>query len=116
MEANVVNVQLRTDKFVDTTHQEKLPYATASTKEIYKKAKQLLKQMYKPYTPIRLIGLRVDNLEEKEKAQISFFEENKDVKQEKIDTVVDEIKEKYGYNSITRATKLEINNKIKFKE
>ena len=116
LEANVVNVQLRTKDFVDTTHQEKLSYATASTKEIYQKAKQLLKQMYKPQTPIRLIGLRVDNLEEKEKAQISFFQETKDDKQEKIDTVVDKIKEKYGYNSITRAGKMEIDGKIKFKQ
>ena len=115
MEANVVNVQLRTKDFVDTTHQEKLPYPTSSTKEIYEKAKKLLEHMYNPYTPIRLIGLRVDNLEEKEKAQLSLFEENKNEKQEKIDKVLDEIKEKYGYNFITRAGKMDVDGMIKFK-
>ena len=39
MKAKVVNVQLRTKDFVDSSHQEKLEYPTASTKEIYKKAK-----------------------------------------------------------------------------
>ena len=106
MEANVVNVQLRTKDFIDKTHQGKLPYPTSSTKEIYKKAKELLSQMYIPYNPIRLIGLRVDNLEEKEKAQICLFQENRNEKQEKIDNVVDKIREKYGNSAITRARRL----------
>ena len=115
MEANVVNIQLRTKDFVDTTHQGKLSYPTASTKEIYVKAKELLKEMYKPYTQIRLVGLKVDNLENKEKEQISLFQGEKDEKQEKLDKVIDKINEKYGYDSITRAKKMELNNKIKFK-
>ena len=40
--------------------------------------------MYKPYTPIRLIGLRMDNLEEKEKAQLSLLKENKDENKRKL--------------------------------
>ncbi len=115
MEANVVNIQLRTKDFEDTTHQGKLLYPTASTKEIYTKAKELLKEMYKPYTHIRLVGLKVDNLEDKEKEQISLFHEKNDEKQNKIDTVLDKINEKYGYNSVTRAKKMGLNNKIKFK-
>lgn len=115
MEANVVNIQLRTKDFVDTTHQGKLLYPTASTKEIYTKAKELLKEMYKPYTHIRLVGLKVDNLENKEKEQISLFQEKTDEKQNKIDNVLDKINEKYGYNSVTRAKKMGLNDKIKFK-
>lgn len=44
--ANVVNVQLRTNKFEDFSHQAKLDTATSSTKEILKKAKELLNEMY----------------------------------------------------------------------
>lgn len=47
MYANVVNVQLRTKDFKDFSHQKKLLYATANTKEIYKVAKELLEEMYK---------------------------------------------------------------------
>ena len=114
MKAKVVNVQLRTKDFVDSTHQEKLEYSTASTKEIYKKAKKLLINMYKPYTPIRLVGLRVDGLEENEMQQTTLFEPKEDKKQEKLDKVIDEFKNKYGYNFITRAGRMEVKN-LKFK-
>ena len=46
MIANVVNVGLRTNKFKDFSHQKKLDVATANTKDIYQKAKELLKEMY----------------------------------------------------------------------
>ena len=126
MYANVVNVQLRTKNFIDTSHQRKLPEPTASTKEIYTVAKQILQEMYKKGTPIRLIGLRVDNLTDKEKRQeqISLFdnlenatqnEENKE-KQKKLDATIDKLKEKYGNNLITRAGKMQVEDFVKFKK
>ena len=114
--ANVVNVQLRTKDFEDKSHQRKLPEATSNTKDIYTEAKELLHEMYKQGTPIRLIGMRVDNLIEKDELQLSLFSHEDSEKQEKIDKVVDELKQKYGYNSITRAGKLNLDNKIKLKD
>ena len=119
MLANVVNVQLRTNKFIDTSHQKKLIKETSSTKEIYIQAKELLEQMYIRGQAIRLIGIRVDGLEEKEKQQISLFDNVKDEKQEKqekLDIAIDKLKEKYGYNLITRAGKMEVENIIKFRK
>ena len=116
MLANVVNVQLRTKNFEDTSHQRKVLEATSSTKEIYNVAKELLHEMYKQGTQIRLIGMRVDNLIEKSEKQLSFFDNNQSEKQEKIDKVVDELKQKYGYSSITRAGKLNSEGKIKLKD
>lgn len=114
--ANTVNVQLRTKDFEDTSHQGKLITATATTKEIYEKAKELLEEMYQKGKPIRLIGVRVDNLVEKEQLQISFFQTNQNEKQEKLDKVVDELKQKYGYNTVTRAGKMEVGNLLKLKD
>ena len=116
MLANVVNVQLRTHDFKDTSHQKKLASSTSSTKEIYAKAKELLNQMYIRGSQIRLIGLRVDNLIDEEQMQISLFTDNKNEKQEKLDKTIDKLKEKYGYNLITRAGKMELDDKIKFKK
>ena len=119
MLANVVNVQLRTNKFIDTSHQKKLIKETSSTKENYTQAKKLLEQMYIRGQQIRLIGIRVDGLEEKEKQQISLFDNVKDEKQEKqekLDMAIDKLKEKYGYNLITRAGKMEVENIIKFRK
>lgn len=116
MLANVVNVQLRTKDFEDKSHQRKLTIATSNTKDIYTLAKQLLIEMYKSGTSIRLIGIRVDNLIEKDELQLSLFSNENNEKQEKLDKVVDELKQKYGYNSITRAGKLHSEDKIKLKD
>ena len=114
--ANVVNVQLRTKDFEDKSHQRKLPEATSNTKEIYALAKELLEEMYIKGTQIRLIGMRVDNLIEKDELQLSLFGQQDNEKQEKIDKVVDELKQKYGYNSVTRAGKLHTEENLKLKD
>ena len=105
--ANSVNVQLRTKDFIDTSHQGKLDIATSSTQQIYSKAKILLREMYKEGTFIRLVGVRVDKLEDKEERQLSLFENKDKEKLDKIDRVMDNLKEKYGYNSITFAGRIE---------
>jgi DNA polymerase-4 len=114
--ANTVNVQLRTKDFVNTSHQGKLIVATATTKEIYNKAKELLVQMYQKGSAIRLIGVRVDDLIRKEEQQLSLFKDEQNEKQEKLDKAIDELKEKYGYNSITRAGKMNVGNILKLKD
>ena len=111
--ANTVRIQLRTKDFVDYSHQKKMLYPNSSTKEVIETAKNILHTMYKK-EPIRLIGLSLDNLEKKEDLQISFFEKNND-KQEKIDNVLDNLKQKYGYTSIKRAGELEIEEIVKDK-
>ena len=72
--------------------------------------------MYHESMEIRLIGVRVDNLIGKEEIQLSLFQDKINEKQEKLDDAVDKIKEKYGYNSITRAGKMELNNTLKLKD
>ena len=111
--ANTVNVQLRTKDFEDYSHQKALKFSTSSTKEIIETAKQIALEMYKN-EPIRLIGVRVDNLENKDEVQLSIFAN--DLKQDKLDTVLDSLKLKYGYNSITRAGELDIKDIVKGKE
>ena len=63
---------------------------------------------------IRLVGLSVSNLESKEESQLSLFET--DIKQDKIDKTLDEIKNKYGYSSISRASKLKVEDYVRGKE
>lgn len=115
MLANVVNVQIRTSDFKDFTHQGKLSSATCSTKMIYEKAKSLIEEMLKEKKSIRLVGVRVDNLIEKEEMQISFFNSKNTEKLEKLDNVLDTINQKYGYNSVTRAGKMDVQKIIKLK-
>ena len=114
MLASVVNVGLRTSNFKDFSHQRKLDIATSNTKDIYLKAKDLLKEMYKGES-IRLVSLRVDNLCNKDECQLTLFDDKQNKKQEKLDKIVDKLKEKYGYESITRAGKLGIEKDVKLK-
>ena len=105
--ANVVSVQLRTKNFEDFSHQYKLYSATSSTKEILKSAKSLLNEMFKQGMFIRLIGVRVDNLVSKDAMQMSLFGDSENEKKQKnLDKVIDSLNEKYGYDSIMRAGKL----------
>lgn len=114
MLATVVNVGLRTNEFKDFSHQKKLDSATCSTKEIYAKAKELLKQMYKN-EHIRLVSLKVDGLCNKEEVQLSLFSNTNSEKQEKLDKTMDKLKDKFGYTMVTRAGKLGIEKSIKLK-
>ena len=114
--ASTVNVQLRTKNFEDTSHQKKLTEATDTTKKIYLTAKELLHEMYHKGQEIRLVGVRVDNLTDKKDEQISLFNTNKNEKQEKLDKVIDQLKNKYGYNSVTRATKMDVEDLVQFKK
>ena len=113
--ANVVNVQLRTKEFKDYSHQGKLDCATSSTKVIYKKARELLEEMYKGEA-VRLVGVRLDNLEEKESMQMNLFSNESIEKQDKLDKVLDSLKQKYGYESIIRAGKMNVSDIVKFKK
>lgn len=114
--ANTVNIQLRTKDFEDTSHQGKLLIPTSATKEIYQKAKELLEEMYQKGKPIRLVGVRVDNLVGKEEQQLSLFKNEQNEKQEKLDQAIDTLKEKYGYHTITRAGKMNVSNILKLKD
>ena len=107
MLATVVCVQLRTSNFDDTTHQGRLLTATLNTKDIFERAKKLFDEMYRPGTKIRLVGVRVEGLMEKLDEQISLWGRDRDEKQEKIDKVVDSLRDKFGYDTISRATKIE---------
>lgn len=114
MLAEVVNVQIKTNEFKVYSHQRKLMMPTDNTKIILEEAKKLLDELYNK-VPIRLIGVRVDKLCEKHEVQLSLFD-NTSKKQNQIDEVVDNLKEKYGYDKITRAGQMNLDKNIKFKD
>lgn len=113
--AEVVNVQIKTKTFQVFSHQRKIETPTDSTKEIYKVAKELLKQVQKGRL-IRLLGVRVDHLSDKSQKQLSLFDKTNSDKQEKLDLTLDKLKEKYGSGFITRGGKMQIDSKIQYKD
>ena len=120
MLASVVNVQIRTSTFDEYSHQKKLTDLVDTTKNIYNQARDLFDNLYNSLSnkKVRLIGVRVDNLTEKDNIQISLFNiDNKEIeKQKKVDNVVDQLKDKYGYDMVTRAGKMNVNKLIRLKD
>lgn len=108
--ACVIAVITKDSFFKRKSHQRKLKNATNISSEIYKTAKDIFDEMWEE-EPIRLIGVRLDNLVDNVLFQTSLFEitEVRD-KEEKIDEIIDTLKEKYGSKVIKKASLM--NSKI----
>lgn len=115
LKANVVSVQIKTKDFVSYSRQKKLNISTNITREIYETSKELLKQLHQN-RGIRLIGIQTSKLVEKDQVQLSFFEQKTDEKQEKIENVIDDLKNKYGYEMITRAGEMKVKSMLNIRK
>ncbi len=94
--ANTIAVILKDNKFKRISHQRKLKNPTNNTEEIKTIAKELLNEMGE-LEPIRLVGIRLDNLTDNVYRQYSMFDDNKEIENnDKLQKALDEIKEKYG--------------------
>lgn len=105
--AYVIAVTLKDRYFKSYSHQIKLKNATNITKEIFETSKKLFNEMW-DLEPIRLIGIRLDNLVESDSFQVSLFEDFEDrSKINKLESTVDKLNDKYGYNVIKKASIIE---------
>lgn len=111
--AKCVGVQIRTKDFADYSHQGMLDVETSNTNEIYKKAKQLLHELFRNGMSIRLLGMKVDKLVSRDEMQLSLFSKEDNEKQKKLDKTIDSLKDKYGFDSITRAGKMNVDKIVK---
>ena len=102
--ASVIVVTLKDKFFRRFSHQKKLINATNLTEEIYKTALDILSEM-NVEDGIRLIGVRLDKLSDTSSHQVSLFE-NLSVREDnnKLEKTVDELKEKYGFKVIKKAS------------
>ena len=115
LKANVVSVQIKTKDFITYSHQKTLTSPTNNTREIYETGKELLEKLHQN-RGIRLIGIQTSKLVEKDQMQLSIFENAINIKQEKIEDVVNDLKKKYGYEVITRAGEMKVKNMINIRE
>ncbi len=108
--ASVVVVTIKDRYFKTYSHQTKLKNATSITDEINKTAKSLFDEMWDE-EPIRLIGVRLDQLTDNCYYQVSLFEDITDRdKSNKLDKVIDSINSKFG-KKVLKSANL-INKKI----
>lgn len=103
--AKTVAVIYKTSDFKSYSAQAKLPFSTNSTKEIYKLVIEIFNKSYKK-EPIRLIGVRLSDLQQTKEKQLNLFEEEEeeDIKEEEIQKTIDDINQKFGKSIIAPAS------------
>ena len=111
--ANTIGILLKNNQFTTFQHQQKLSFSTDKTEDIYEIAKKLLKEIWKN-EPIRLIGIKLSGLEEIRKNQITIFDEaQQEEKDDKVQKIMDNINNKFGYTTVIPAS---MTKKVKKKE
>lgn len=100
---NTVFIKVKDNKFNVKTRRITVQNFIDSTDDLYYLSKQLLEKV-KIKNPIRLIGVGIAGLKEKDKEQMSLFKksENKD----EFNLAIDAIKDKFGDRSLRRARDL----------
>ncbi len=107
--AGQVCTEIKYHTFQSVSHQALLDTPTASTDIIYKKACLLFDELWNG-APIRLLGIRTTKLvEEDTPIQLSLFDDTKEIsaKQQKLDAALDQIRARYGKDSIKRGSLLD---------
>ncbi len=98
-----VCVELKTWDFCTQSHQAQLLSPTDSTSRIYEQACRILEEFW-DLTPVRLIGVRTTRIAEDGSGQISFFDTAADQKKREFEKAIDQIRSRFGVDSIKRAS------------
>lgn len=101
---DVISVGIRFFDLSYESHQRAIVNPTNITDEIHKVACELFDEMWDG-TPIRHLGIQTAGVhEENEARQISLFDSMDYEKHEKMDKAIDSIRERFGQDSIKRAS------------
>lgn len=101
--AKTIALIFKTNDFISYSHQIKLVNPTNVTSEIYTHSLEILDKGWRG-EPLRLIGIRLSDFTNDNNRQLSLFEQEKDLNQEKIQEVMDDISLKYGDGIIIPAS------------
>jgi len=97
-----VGVTIRGNDFKDRSHQRRLPEATDITGEIFTLCRQLFNELWDRRTPLRLLGVSLTSVVDENEGQISMFVDEKREKARAVDRTVDDIRNRFGADTITR--------------
>jgi DNA polymerase-4 len=95
-----VTIKLRYPDFETTSRQASIPYTSADD-EIIPVAKALFHKLYKKGKPIRLLGVRLSDFNN-DPLQANLFHDTK--RKNVLYKTVDEVKNRFGKNSVVRAS------------
>lgn len=108
VKCNCITVEWKDLEFISKSHQTTLEIPVNTTIQLYETACKLLREAW-DRTPLRLLGVRASKLDTNDYSQLSLFYTEKDEKLEKLDLAIDKIRNKFGTDSIKRASFLSDN-------
>lgn len=105
VKASCLAVSIVDYEFNYSTHQRPLQTATNVTYELYQNACEIFLESWDKSTPLRQLGVHSTKLSEEGFRQYSIFDNSEKYdKLSKLDQAVDSIRNKYGENSLIRAS------------
>ncbi|EMS69474.1 DNA polymerase IV [Ruminiclostridium cellobioparum] len=108
--AGTVQITIKYSDFQSITRQVGIE-PTYLTKEIFETGFALLRKNWNSLRPVRLIGVSISSFEKCNRSkQLSLFEEdeidNNSEKEEKLEKTLDDIRNRHGLSSVTRAVQI----------
>lgn len=100
--ARCVGICIRSRDFKNSSHQRRLAEATDVTDEIYKLCKELLEELWREDSALRLLGISLTQIVRDSGGQMTLFDEEKRERARKLDRTVDDIRSRYGADAIKR--------------
>lgn len=98
---NCVSLWVKDNELQSFERQKKLNIPTNLASEIYESSMQLFKQNYFWHKPIRALGVRAVIVQAKVIQQNLFESADNAEKREKFEKTIDDVRSRFGYNSIT---------------
>lgn len=115
--AGMVSVEIKYADFTSFSHQKQFDVPVSTSRSIYEAAVELYQRLWNG-NPVRLIGIRTAKLiDVQTPVQLNLFDygrENKrqTEKQERLDSALDKIRQKYGKQAVVRGSQLSADNKM----
>jgi DNA polymerase-4 len=107
LRARTVHLKIRFADFSTITRAQTLPEPTDITQDLWRAADDLLcHRLPAGHMPVRLVGMGVSGLDDSGLVQGMLFDGEEREKQCRVDAVTDQVKEKFGKNSLRRGSTL----------
>ena len=112
IKAYCIGVSVRSSDFKNRSHQRRLADATDITKEVYEISKALLAELWKGRFPLRLIGISLMQLVHEDAMQLTLFQDEEKERARKLDKALDDIRGRYGLDTIKRGSTLQSSQNV----
>lgn len=102
-----VNLKIRFSDFHTITRAQTAPDATSSTRELERVVDEIFERIELEGRAVRLLGMGVSNLSRNDLTQGLLFDGEERKKTDRLDSIKDQIKDRFGHSAVRRATSME---------